>query len=145
MYESFSQDVKNEIASSHIKNKCCKKAFLRGMIFGTNAPDGSALYLESENPDFEMMMKEFAVQAGVKRVFSMLTEKFIYVKSGKSENRQMLFSFFPDKDSVCKLKLERDLSSTFTDLLSGEKIKAVNGILEFKSKHRNLAVLLEDA
>ena len=54
MYESFSQDVKNEIASSHIKNKCCKKAFLRGMIFGTNAPDGSALYLESENPSVVM-------------------------------------------------------------------------------------------
>lgn len=116
----------------------------RGNVIALGGYFGNS-YLESENPDFEMMMKEFAVQAGVKRVFSMLTEKFIYVKSGKSENRQMLFSFFPDKDSVCKLKLERDLSGTFTDLLSGEKIKAVNGILEFKSKHRNLAVLLEDA
>ncbi len=54
MYESFSQDVKNEIASSHIKNICCKKAFLRGMIFGTNAPDENALYLESENPSVVM-------------------------------------------------------------------------------------------
>ena len=54
MYESFSQDVKNEIASTHIKNKCCKKAFLRGMIFGTNAPDETALYLESENPSVVM-------------------------------------------------------------------------------------------
>ncbi len=54
MYESFSQDVKNEIASSHIKNKCCKKAFLRGMIFGTNTPDEDALYLESENPSVVM-------------------------------------------------------------------------------------------
>ncbi len=50
MYESFSQDAKNEIASSHVKNKCCKKAFLRGMIFGMNAVDDSSLYLESENP-----------------------------------------------------------------------------------------------
>ncbi len=54
MYESFSQDVKNEISSSHIKNKCCRKAFLRGMIFGTNAQDDSALYLESENPSVVM-------------------------------------------------------------------------------------------
>ena len=54
MYESFSQDVKNEIVATHIKNKCCKRAFLRGMIFGTNAPDGSALYLESENPSVVM-------------------------------------------------------------------------------------------
>lgn len=50
MYESFSQDVKYEISSSHIKNKCCKKAFLRGMIFGTNAVDETGLFLESENP-----------------------------------------------------------------------------------------------
>ncbi len=54
MYESFSQDVKNEIASLHIKNKCCKKAYLRGMIFGMNAPDEDALYLESENPSVVM-------------------------------------------------------------------------------------------
>ncbi len=54
MYESFSQDVKNEIASSHIKNKCCKNAFLRGMIFGTNAVDETELYLESENPSVVM-------------------------------------------------------------------------------------------
>ncbi len=54
MYESFSQDVKNEIVATHIKNKCCKKAFLRGMIFGTNAPDDSALCLESENPSVVM-------------------------------------------------------------------------------------------
>ena len=54
MYESFSQDVKNEIVSSHVKNKCCKKAFLRGMIFGTNPSDETALYLESENPSVVM-------------------------------------------------------------------------------------------
>lgn len=54
MYESFSQDVKNEIASTHIKNKCCKVAFLRGMIFGTNAPSETELYLESENPSVVM-------------------------------------------------------------------------------------------
>lgn len=54
MYESFSQDVKNEISSTHIKNKCCKVAFLRGMIFGTNAPSETELYLESENPSVVM-------------------------------------------------------------------------------------------
>lgn len=54
MYESFSQDVKNEIVSTHVKNKCCKKAFLRGMIFGTNASDETALYLECENPSVVM-------------------------------------------------------------------------------------------
>ncbi len=54
MYESFSQDVKNEIASSHIKSRCCKTALLRGMVFGVNMPDDSALYLESENPSVVM-------------------------------------------------------------------------------------------
>ena len=54
MYESFSQDVKNEIVSTHVKNKCCKGAFLRGMIFGTNAPSENELYLESENPSVVM-------------------------------------------------------------------------------------------
>lgn len=102
-------------------------------------------YLETENPDFEAMMDKFAAEAGVERVFEMLTDKFIYVKSGTSDGKQMLFCFFPDSESVCRIRLARpEFNGSFTDLLSGQKVAVVNGVAEFKSACRNLAVLVED-
>ncbi len=62
MYESFSQDVKNEICSSRVKNKCCRASFLKGMIFGTGSDD-QGIFLESENPavviHYGRLVKEF--------------------------------------------------------------------------------------
>lgn len=63
MYESFSQDVKNEICASRLKNRCCRASLLRGMIVGANATDQDCLFFESENPSVVMhyarLIKEF--------------------------------------------------------------------------------------
>lgn len=54
MYESFSQDVKNEICASRLKNRCCRASLLRGMIIGANAIHENELFFESENPSVVM-------------------------------------------------------------------------------------------
>ena len=90
------------------------------------------------------MMEKFAFYSGVQPVFRVQTDKFISVKSGSSKGRQMLFCFFPDKESVCKLRLERDFTGTFTDILSDRKINVINGKAEFCPSCRNIAVLVED-
>ena len=54
MYESFSQDVKNEICAFRVKGKCCKVAFLYGMICGTNPHTEDTVIFESENPSVVM-------------------------------------------------------------------------------------------
>ncbi len=63
MYESFSQDVKNEICASRLKNRCCRASLLRGMIIGANAVNNNELFFESENPSVVMhyarLIKEF--------------------------------------------------------------------------------------
>ena len=86
MYESFSQDVKNEIASSHIKSRCCKMALLRGMVFGINAQDDSALYLESENPSVVM---HYA--------------KLIKELTGRRKESDISFASITDKDKLNEL------------------------------------------
>ena len=128
---------KNEILAA--RYSCGKGSVIAlGSYFGNS-------YLETENSDFEQMMYSFAAEAKVERTFEMLTNDFIYVKSGSSEGRQMLFCFFPDSEKVCRLRLNRaDFNGSYTDILSGNIIKADNGFLEFKSLHRNLAVLVEN-
>lgn len=63
MYESFSQEVKNEISSGRFKNKCCRSSLLCGMIFGTCPSSEDLIELESENPSVVMLyaklVKEF--------------------------------------------------------------------------------------
>lgn len=54
MYESFSQDVKNEICAQRIKGRCCRASLLYGMIYGTNPSSEKGLFLESENPSVVM-------------------------------------------------------------------------------------------
>lgn len=50
MYDSFSQDVKNEICSFRHKNRCCKISLLYGMFFGMNIEQNDRITLENENP-----------------------------------------------------------------------------------------------
>ena len=50
MYDSFSQDVKNEICSFRHKNRCCKISLLYGMLFGMNIEQNDRITLENENP-----------------------------------------------------------------------------------------------
>ena len=50
MYESFSQDVKNEICAFKTKHRCCRGALLCGMITGSNSFEHDKIELESENP-----------------------------------------------------------------------------------------------
>ncbi len=93
MYESFSQDVKNEIASSHIKKPCCKRALLLGMIFGTNAFDNDALYLESENPTVVM---HYA--------------KLIKELLGRKKDSDLSFASITDKEMLSELCSELNIS-----------------------------------
>ena len=63
MYESFSQEVKNEICSERFKNKCCRASLLCGMILGICPGSEDVIQLESENPFVVMLytklVKEF--------------------------------------------------------------------------------------
>lgn len=68
MYESFSQEVKNEICAFKTKHKCCRGALLSGMITGSNSFAPELVELESENPFVVMsyikLIREFT---GLKR------------------------------------------------------------------------------
>ncbi len=63
MYESFSQEVKNEICAERFKQKCCRASLLCGMIFGICPDNEEILELQSENPFVAMLyaklVKEF--------------------------------------------------------------------------------------
>ena len=63
MYESFSQEVKNEICAERFKSKCCRSSLLYGMIFGICPDSENTIELESENPFVVMLyaklVKEF--------------------------------------------------------------------------------------
>lgn len=50
MYESFSQEVKNEICAVKTKLSCCRKALLYGMIFGASVYTEAELRFDTENP-----------------------------------------------------------------------------------------------
>ena len=68
MYESFSQDVKNEICAFKTKHRCCRGAMLCGMIVGSNSFSSELIELESENPfvvmQYVKLVREFT---GLKR------------------------------------------------------------------------------
>lgn len=121
------------------KYSCGKgSVIVLGSYFGNS-------YLETENPDFEELMHTFAADASVERNFEVLTDDFIYVKSGKSNGKTMFFCFFPSEDKVCRLKLNNtSADGSFTDILSGNVIEVKDGVMEFKSQCRNLAVLVEN-
>ena len=63
MYESFSQEVKNEICAERFKLQCCRASLLCGMIFGICPDSEESIELESENPFVVMLyaklVKEF--------------------------------------------------------------------------------------
>ena len=63
----------------------------------------------------------------------------------KSNGKTMFFCFFPSEDKVCRLKLNNtSADGSFTDILSGNVIEVKDGVMEFKSQCRNLAVLVEN-
>lgn len=63
MYESFSQEVKNEICAERFKQRCCRASLLIGMIFGICPDEENYIELQSENPFVVMLyaklVKEF--------------------------------------------------------------------------------------
>lgn len=63
MYESFSQEVKNEICAVRTKLPCCRASLLYGMIFGASVISEEELRLDTENPTvalhFARLIKEF--------------------------------------------------------------------------------------
>ncbi|MBE6636403.1 MAG: DNA-binding protein WhiA [Ruminococcaceae bacterium] len=64
MYESFSQEVKNEICAVRTKQRCCRASLLYGMIFGATVFSPNALMLDTENPSvalqFSRLIREFS-------------------------------------------------------------------------------------
>lgn len=64
MYESFSQDVKNEICAVRTKQKCCRASLLYGMLFGLTVFTPTEMHLETENPSvvlqFSRLVREFS-------------------------------------------------------------------------------------
>lgn len=64
MYESFSQEVKNELCATKIKSKCCRASLLYGMLCGASAVSQQRICLETENPatalTFTRLVREFA-------------------------------------------------------------------------------------
>ncbi len=68
MNESFSQEVKQEIASVRGKRKCCRAAMLYGMIFGATDAGTEQIRVEADNPaaalPFIRLVREFADVGG---------------------------------------------------------------------------------
>ncbi len=64
MYESFSQEVKNELCASKIKLKCCRASLLYGILCGASVVSPDRILLETENPAvallYSRLVREFA-------------------------------------------------------------------------------------
>ncbi len=64
MYESFSQDVKNELCATKTKLRCCRASLLYGMLCGATEVSRDRMSLETENPavalQFSRLVREFA-------------------------------------------------------------------------------------
>ena len=69
MFDSFSQDTKNEICSVKNKQKCCRGAELYGMMYGATFFDVDGITLETENPTvlirYSKLLREFVRLKGM--------------------------------------------------------------------------------
>jgi beta-galactosidase len=106
-------------------------------------------YFKEANPGFEQLLADLAVSAGVNIPFRVLTEKwekekFIYVKTGSSGGKRMIFAFFSDAESICRLQFAEKFNGSFTEMQSGRTVTVKDGFMEFPSTRYNLAIFKED-
>ena len=64
MYDSFSQEVKNELCATRTKLKCCRASLLYGMLCGASEVSRDRIVLDTENPavalSFSRLAREFS-------------------------------------------------------------------------------------
>lgn len=121
----------------------------KGKIFYLGSYFGNA-YRQTPNADFERFLARIAQDSGVVPSFEPLSAetgedaKFLYIKSGEAEGRRMLFCFFPDDTSRCRLKLHGlKFSGKFVELQTGELLVTRNDVLEIAPARRHLSILCE--
>ena len=68
---------------------------------------------------------------------------FIYIKTGSSGNKKMLFIFFPEKIDKCIVDMNGFPSGEYTDILSGEKYQAGN-TLKITGGNMRIRVLVSE-
>ena len=111
-------------------------------------------YINLWNPGFEQFITYACTTSGVKDFVEVLTPRptqaeFLYVKHGISNNKRVIFLFFPENFQSTQLRLNADstFSGSFKELFSEEIIQATKDtdgwLLKVESSSYSLSILEE--
>lgn len=108
---------------------CVERRFGKGRIIHLASYPGNA-YLAKWNPAFEALLAAIVRDSGVSLPVEVLSpecgdKEFLYLKSGKSKGRSLLFVFFPAEVESAEAVLGPELfpDGTATELFSGEEFR----------------------
>ena len=100
----------------------------KGLVILIGAYLGDA-YLETRAAGFEAFVEAIVRRAGWKPAVEVLEpararDRFLYVKSGTSVSRNLLFVFFPDGEHRARLRLKAGCfrGNSATDLITGKRV-----------------------
>ncbi len=107
------------------------RSFGSGKVVYLGSYPGNA-YCEKHSTGFEDLLENIVSDAGVKWPVKVIlqeteSEKFVYVKSGKSDASTLLFVFFPQEVKEARLSISAELfpDGNVFEILSGQKLKTV--------------------
>ncbi len=104
-------------------------------------------YLETRNPAFEQMVKGAAVTAGVAIPIEVVSpaptrDEFVYVKSGFSGGKQLIYLFFPADDTQAVLKIAP--GKQYRELFGSQTVVTDDsGFLKIAPARYKMAILKE--
>jgi len=101
----------------------------RGRIIMIGSYLGNS-YMETHEPAFERFLETIVRQAGWRPAVEVVDpqstqEKFLYIKTGKSGSRNMLFVFYPEGIAEARLRIKQEFfpNNSATDIITGKRAR----------------------